>query len=83
MDMGEYGLELLLRSRAAELRAEAEDWRRLRESGIEPDRRPLALGDTLARIGDRLLGAARSLTSRGTSPRVAVRDEKLPHRQRA
>ena len=35
MDMHEYGLEVLMRSRADELRAEAEEWRRLRAGHSE------------------------------------------------
>ena len=83
MDMHEYGLEVLMRSRADELRAEAEEWRRLRAGSPELARRPLALGDVLARIGHRLLGLRVLLTSRWASPRVTVRGKKLAHRQRA
>ena len=83
MDMHEYGLEVLMRSRADELRAEAEEWRRLRAGHSERARRPLALGDVLTRIGHRLLGLRGLLTSRWTSTRVTVRGEKLTHRQRA
>jgi hypothetical protein len=59
MDMNEYALEVLVRDRLAELRAEGERSNRLRAA--RPASRPLriALGHALIRMGYHLRGVRR------------------------
>jgi hypothetical protein len=56
MDMNEHVLELLVRARLAEMRAERERSNRVR--GVRPIARPLrvALGHALILMGERLQG---------------------------
>jgi hypothetical protein len=56
MHMNEYALEVAVRDRLAELRAQAERSNRVR--AVRPASRPLrvALGHALIRMGNRLLG---------------------------
>jgi hypothetical protein len=63
MDMNDYTLEIVARARLAELRAEAERWKRF--EGEEPPPRRLrdVLGDTLVRMGTRMLAVRKSALS--------------------
>ena len=67
MDMHDYGLELLARYRAAEMRAEAEAQRRLRVTDPASARPSVALGAAVSWIEQRLLGVKRLLTPRSAT----------------
>ena len=69
MDMHDYGFELLIRQRVAEMRTEAEHRRRLQTQGAMAPRPQLSLRAVLTWI-ERVLGVGRLPTSRAT-PRAS------------
>ncbi len=64
MDMNEYTLEILVRARLAELRAEAERWNQFEVRRLLPSR-PLrdAVGHALVLMGTRLFGVRKNSPS--------------------
>ncbi|HEU4369533.1 MAG TPA: hypothetical protein VFV05_15030 [Methylomirabilota bacterium] len=74
MDMNEYTLDVVVRDRLAEMRADGERTRRIRIA--RPASRPLrvALGHALIRLGRRLQGVGGSLDGGGAvdTPRAST-----------
>ena len=75
MDLNDYGLEIIVRERLAEMRAAAESSRLVRPAYPVAHRLRVALGDALIRAGRRLKGvrghggalAARRRTAAGAA----------------
>ncbi len=61
MDMNEYTLQVVVRDRLAELRADGERTKRIRVARAASRPLRVAVGDALVRLGRRLQGVGRSL----------------------